>query len=76
MRKFIIGGIAAFAMAMVPTAVAQTAVAHADGHCSTTPNIFGKGYTIDCDNYGNDGSRSSTTTYCNADGSYCTTDNY
>ena len=71
MRKFIIGGTAALAMAMVPTAVA-----HADGHCSTTPNIFGKGYTIDCDNYGNDGSRHRTTTYCNTGGSYCTTDGY
>jgi hypothetical protein len=72
MRRFIIGGLAAVAMGTVaPLGIASAGTSH----CDTTANIYGNGYSINCDSYGDDGSWNNTTWYCDNNG-YCTSNDY
>ena len=74
MRKFIIGGIAAFAMVAVPAAAGGAAPANADTtRCSTDYNIFGKGSETTCNSYTDNGGWNITSTWCDNNGN-CTTD--
>ena len=73
MRKFIIGGLAAFAMVAVPAAVGLTAPANASPttKCSTHLGLYGP----TSNTYTDDGGRYITTTYCDGNGNgNCTTD--
>ena len=71
MRKFIIGGLAAFAMVAIPAALG-TAPANADTtKCSTDSGPYGS--TTTCNIFTDDGGWNITSTYCDNNGN-CTTD--
>ena len=71
LRKFIIGGLAAFAMVAIPAALG-TAPANADTtKCSTDSGPYGS--TTTCNIFTDDGGWNITSTYCDNNGN-CTTD--
>jgi hypothetical protein len=71
MRKFIIAGLAAFAMAAVPAAIGGAVPAHA-GTTKCRTSYFPGGSETTCDVFTDDGRWYVTTTYCNLNGN-CTT---
>jgi hypothetical protein len=74
MRKFIIGGLAAFAVAAVPTAVGVPLATANPGttHCRTENSLFGRGSETTCDEFTDDGGWNTSSTWCDYNGN-CTT---